>query len=84
MNSAIASASDAAHERFALAEQVDTLVLAGVDAIMLETFRRPSRWSMAIHVATERGRQVPVIAMMVFDAQGMADGRLGRRDRALG
>ncbi|MBA3501123.1 MAG: homocysteine S-methyltransferase family protein, partial [Deltaproteobacteria bacterium] len=34
----VAAASERRLARFALAEQIDTLVLAGVDAIMLETF----------------------------------------------
>ena len=34
----IATAAERRLARFALAEQIDTLVLAGVDAIMLETF----------------------------------------------
>ena len=63
--------------RFALAEQIDTLVLAGVDAIMLETFSSILELELAIAVAKERGRRIPVIAMMVFDAQGKGDGGLG-------
>ena len=41
----------AALARFALAEQIDTLVLAGVDAIMLETFTSILEMEEAIHVA---------------------------------
>ncbi|HTR52986.1 MAG TPA: bifunctional homocysteine S-methyltransferase/methylenetetrahydrofolate reductase [Kofleriaceae bacterium] len=73
----IATAAERRLARFALAEQIDTLVLAGVDAIVLETFSSILELEEAIHVAKERGPKVPVIAMMVFDAQGRSDGGLG-------
>ncbi len=73
----IASASERKLARFALAEQIDTLVLAGVDAIMLETFSSILEMETAIGVAKERGPRVPVLAMMVFDAAGKGDGGLG-------
>jgi homocysteine S-methyltransferase len=78
----IASASERRTARFALAEQIDTLVLAGVDAIMLETFSSILEMEEAIHVAKERGPRVPVFAMMVFDAQGKSDGGLGASEIA--
>jgi homocysteine S-methyltransferase len=73
----IASASERKLARFALAEQIDTLVLAGVDAIMLETYGSILEMEIAIQVAKERGPRVPVYAMMVFDAAGKSDGGLG-------
>ncbi|MEO8703259.1 MAG: bifunctional homocysteine S-methyltransferase/methylenetetrahydrofolate reductase [Kofleriaceae bacterium] len=73
----IASASERKLARFALAEQIDTLVLAGVDAILLETFTSILEVETAIAVAKERGPRVPVIAMMVFDANAKSDGGLG-------
>jgi methionine synthase I (cobalamin-dependent)/5,10-methylenetetrahydrofolate reductase len=73
----IASASERRLARFALAEQIDTLVLAGADAIMLETFSSILELEMAIQVAKERGPRVPVIAMMVFGADCKSDGGLG-------
>jgi methionine synthase I (cobalamin-dependent)/5,10-methylenetetrahydrofolate reductase len=72
----VAAASERRLARFALAEQIDTLVLAGVDAIMLETFTSIFEMETAIEVAKERGPRVPVIAMMVFDAHGLSDGGL--------
>jgi homocysteine S-methyltransferase len=78
----IASASERRTARFALAEQIDTLVLAGVDAIMLETFTSILEMEEAIHVAKERGPKVPVFAMMVFDAQARSDGGLGAAEIA--
>jgi len=73
----IASTSERRLARFALAEQIDTLVLAGVDAIALETFTSILELEVAIHVAKERGPRVPVIAMMVFGADLKSDGGLG-------
>ncbi|MDQ3369533.1 MAG: bifunctional homocysteine S-methyltransferase/methylenetetrahydrofolate reductase [Myxococcota bacterium] len=73
----IASVSERRLARFALAEQIDTLVLAGVDAIMLETFTSILEMETAIQVAKERGPRVPVIAMMVFDGNAKSDGGLG-------
>jgi homocysteine S-methyltransferase len=73
----IASASERRLSRFALAEQIDTLVLAGVDAIILETFSSILELEMAIDVARERGPRVPVFAMMVFGADLKSDGGLG-------
>jgi methionine synthase / methylenetetrahydrofolate reductase(NADPH) len=73
----IATVAERRLARFALAEQIDTLVLAGVDAIALETFTSILEMEEAIHVAKERGPKVPVIAMMVFDAQCRSDGGLG-------
>src|SRR4051812_29539450 len=78
----IATASERRLGRFALAEQIDTLVLAGVDAIMLETFTSILEMEEAIHVAKERGPKVPVFAMMVFDAQCRSDGGLGAAEIA--
>jgi methionine synthase / methylenetetrahydrofolate reductase(NADPH) len=73
----IATAAERRLARFALAEQIDTLVLAGVDAIILETFTSILEMEEAIHVAKERGPRVPVIAMMVFDEHCRSDGGLG-------
>ncbi|MGE0550113.1 MAG: bifunctional homocysteine S-methyltransferase/methylenetetrahydrofolate reductase [Kofleriaceae bacterium] len=73
----IATATERKRARFALAEQIDTLVLAGVDAIMLETFGSLLEIEEAIDVAKERGPRVPVFAMMVFDAECKGDGGLG-------
>jgi len=73
----IASVAERRLARFALAEQIDTLVLAGADAIVLETFTSILEMETAIEVAKERGPRVPVFAMMVFNAQGKSDGGLG-------
>jgi homocysteine S-methyltransferase len=72
----IATEAERRLARFALAEQIDILVIAGVDLIMLETFGSILEMEAAIHVAKERGPRVPVIAQMMFDAQGRGDGGL--------
>src|SRR5262252_3361119 len=51
----IATATERRLARFALAEQIDTLVLAGVDSIILETFSSILEMEEALHVAKERG-----------------------------
>jgi len=73
----IATQTERRLARFALAEQIDTLVLAGVDAIVLETFTSILEMEEAIHVSRERGPKVPVFAMMVFDGDARSDGGLG-------
>ncbi len=72
----VASATERKTARFALAEQIDTLVLAGADAIMLETFSSILELEVAIEVSKQRGPRVPVIAMMIFDAHCLAEGGL--------
>jgi homocysteine S-methyltransferase len=72
----IATEAERRLARFALAEQIDILVIAGVDAIVLETFGSILELECAIHVAKERGPRVPVVAQMVFDEQGRGDGGL--------
>ncbi len=78
----IATAAERRTARFALAEQIDVLVLAGVDAIVLETFTSILEMETAIEVAKERGPRVPVVAQMVFDAHGFSDGGLGAAEIA--
>jgi homocysteine S-methyltransferase len=72
----VATASERRTARFALADQIDTLVLAGVDAVILETFTSILEIEDAIAVARERGPKVPIVAMMVFDANARGDGGL--------
>jgi homocysteine S-methyltransferase len=58
----------------AFREQCDALVDAGIDAVVLETFRQPDELALAAAEATGRG--VPVIACVSFDEAGItADGR---------
>jgi methionine synthase / methylenetetrahydrofolate reductase(NADPH) len=72
----IATAAERKLARFALAEQIDALVLAGVDAIMLETFSSLLEVECALEVAKERARRVVIVAQMMFDASGHGDGGL--------
>jgi methionine synthase / methylenetetrahydrofolate reductase(NADPH) len=61
----------------AFREQCEALVEAGVDAILLETFRQPDELRLAAHAAREAGgSKVPIIACVSFDEAGTtADGR---------
>ena len=74
---AIATDAERRAARLALAEQIDTLVIAGVDVILLETFPSILELECAIAVAKQRGPKVPVIAQHVFDPSGKGDGGLG-------
>ena len=79
---AIATDAERRAARLALAEQIDTLVIAGVDVILLETFPSILELECAIAVAKQRGPKVPVIAQHVFDASGKGDGGLGAAEVA--
>jgi homocysteine S-methyltransferase len=68
--------------RFALAEQIDVLVVAGVDGLVLETFRSVVELEEAIQVAKQRAGRLPVFAMMTFDSSGRADGEISAADVA--
>jgi methionine synthase / methylenetetrahydrofolate reductase(NADPH) len=61
----------------AFREQCDALVEAGVDAIILETFRQPDELKLALEAARAASeRKIPVIACVSFDEGGTtADGR---------
>ena len=54
----VANAADRRLARYALAEQIDILVVAGVDVIVLETFGSILELECAIEVAKERGPRV--------------------------
>jgi homocysteine S-methyltransferase len=63
--------------RAAFREQCQALVDAGVDALILETFREPDELRLALEAALEVSQGItPVIACMTFDAGGTtADGK---------
>lgn len=62
--------------RAAFLEQCKVLVAAGVDLLLLETFRQPAELRLALEAALEAaGGVVPVVASVSFDPFGtMADG----------
>jgi methionine synthase / methylenetetrahydrofolate reductase(NADPH) len=72
----VATESDRALARQALGDQIAILAEAGVDLIILETFYYILELEMAIAVARERAPGLPVVAQLVFDASGLADGQL--------
>jgi methionine synthase I (cobalamin-dependent)/5,10-methylenetetrahydrofolate reductase len=63
--------------RQAFRVQCQALVEAGVDALLLETYRQPDELKLAVEAAREAGGgKVPVIACVSFDEAGTtADGR---------
>jgi len=70
------SAAELVAVREAYHEQCAALLAAGVDVLLLETFRQPEELRIALEVALElSARSVPVIASVSFDPFGtMADG----------
>ncbi|MCS6798575.1 MAG: bifunctional homocysteine S-methyltransferase/methylenetetrahydrofolate reductase [Myxococcota bacterium] len=61
--------------RAAFREQVAALARAGVDGLVLETFRQPAELLLAIEGAREAAPSLPLVASCSFDAFGtMADG----------
>jgi methionine synthase I (cobalamin-dependent) len=70
------SANDVASVSNAFREQIAALLAAGVDVLLLETFRQPEELCVALQAALElSARSVPVVASVSFDPFGtMADG----------
>jgi homocysteine S-methyltransferase len=78
-----ASVADLKKVRAALFDQARALVLAGVDALLVETMRQPNELELAVEAALaaarEAGIDVPVIGSTSLDEQGrMADGTTAR------
>jgi homocysteine S-methyltransferase len=70
------SANDMQTVRTAFRDQVRALLAAGVDVLLLETFRQPEELHLALEAALElSAKSVPVVASVSFDPFGtMADG----------
>jgi len=60
----------------ALGEQIAILADAGVDLICLETFTSIIELETAIGIARDKAPGLPVVAHLVFDAHGQAEGGL--------
>ena len=59
----------------AFREQCDVLLEAGVDLLLLETFRQPEELRLALTAVREGAGKLPIVALVSFDAFGtMADG----------
>ena len=69
---AIATDAERRSARLALAEQIDTLVIAGVDVILLETFPSILELECAIAVAKQRG--LTLSRRPLFAATDLGDG----------
>ncbi|MFI5306566.1 MAG: homocysteine S-methyltransferase family protein, partial [Polyangiales bacterium] len=70
------AASDVERVRAAFREQIEAILGAGVDVLLLETFRQPEELHVALAAALEvAASSVPVVASVSFDPFGtMADG----------
>ncbi len=69
------SKADIERVRAAFREQCEVLQSAGVDVLLLETFRQPEEIHLALEAAREVAANVPVVASVSFDPFGtMADG----------
>jgi methionine synthase I (cobalamin-dependent) len=68
--------TDVAAVRAAFREQIEVLLAAGVDVLLLETFRQPEELHVALEAALAiAAGAVPVVASVSFDPFGtMADG----------
>jgi methionine synthase / methylenetetrahydrofolate reductase(NADPH) len=59
----------------AFAEQADALAEGGADVLVLETFRHLDELAIAVAAARQGAPQLPILAMVTFDAEGtVADG----------
>jgi methionine synthase I (cobalamin-dependent) len=69
------SAADRTSIEDAFREQAEVLVEAGIDVVVLETFRQPEELRLALAAVRASVGSLPVIALVSFDAFGtMADG----------
>lgn len=73
---AVAAAADRRLATEALTEQIELLSGAGVDLLVLETFSGILELETAIDAARQVAPHLPIVAQMVFDAAGMAEGEL--------
>jgi homocysteine S-methyltransferase len=69
------SATDRTSIEAAFREQAEALVEAGIDVVVLETFRQPEELRLALAAVRASVGSLPVIALVSFDTFGtMADG----------
>jgi methionine synthase / methylenetetrahydrofolate reductase (NADH) len=73
---AIATAADRALAIRGLREQIEILAQGGVDLIVLETFHSILELEAAVQAAKEVAPSLPVVAQLVFDANGRGEGGL--------
>lgn len=75
----VATESERELARAALREQIEALVEAGVDLLVLETFSSIIELERALEAARAVAPELPRIAQMVFDANALVEG-LGPED----
>jgi methionine synthase I (cobalamin-dependent)/5,10-methylenetetrahydrofolate reductase len=78
----VATQSERQLGRQALAEQIAMLRQAGVDLILLETFASILEMETALSAWRIAAPELPVVAQMVFDNNGLVEGALGPADVA--
>ncbi|GAB4563264.1 MAG: bifunctional homocysteine S-methyltransferase/methylenetetrahydrofolate reductase [Haliangiales bacterium] len=78
----VASASERREASAALAEQIELLAAAEVDLLILETFGIILEMEAAIEAARAIAPNLPIVAQMVFDADGNVDGPLSAAEVA--
>jgi methionine synthase / methylenetetrahydrofolate reductase(NADPH) len=79
---AVATEAEREHGRAALREQVEVLVEAGVDLIVLETFYSILELESAIAVARQAAPAMPLVAQIVFDGKHLVEGVLAPEEVA--
>ncbi len=82
INVAVATEHERELARDALREQIEILVAAGVDLLVLETFTSIVELEAALRTASALAPDLPLVAQMVFDANSMVDGLLAAEDVA--
>lgn len=75
-------ADEHANIRAAFKEQTEALVEAGIDAIVLETFRQPDEIRLALEGARAASNTVPILAQVSFDTFGTMSDGTGPEDMA--
>ncbi len=68
--------------RKAFCEQIEVLVEAGVEGIVLETFRQPEEIRLALEGARSASKSIPIIAQVSFDTFGTMSDGTGPEDMA--
>ena len=76
INLAVATAAERDLARQALHEQIQTLVAAGVDLLVLETFTSIIEMESALQIARGLAPHLAIVAQMVFDARSTVEGVL--------
>jgi homocysteine S-methyltransferase len=72
----VASVSQRRMARVAIQEQIASLAEGGVDILCLETFSSILELELALDICQQVAPSIPVVAMLVFDDEGLSEGGL--------